>query len=197
MDDPTIPAAGETKPAESETKPAGTETAAAAPETPAPETSSQAGPQQGAVPAATPAPAASEPVRQIVVVTPEVQDAIKTLVEAEVTAAVDNAKRDLDALEASFDQKIEAAKLDILAHLTPLITAATKAPTPIAAVAQPAAGNLAVGAPVKVWADPEHKAFRLGEIAAIHDGAHAFDVKLDDGTVTKVNADGLEYDDRK
>ncbi len=56
---------------------------------------------------------------------------------------------------------------------------------------------LQVEDPVKVWADPEHKAFRVGEVVAVHEGGHAFDVKLDDGTVTKVPADGLEYDDRR
>lgn len=48
-----------------------------------------------------------------------------------------------------------------------------------------------------MWADPEHKAFRTGEIVTVHDGGHAFDVELDDGAVTKVPADGLEYDDRR
>lgn len=56
---------------------------------------------------------------------------------------------------------------------------------------------LQVEDPVKVWIDAEHKTFREGEIVAVHDGAHAFDVQLDDGTVTKVAADGLEYDDRR
>jgi len=48
-----------------------------------------------------------------------------------------------------------------------------------------------------VWADPEHNKFRVGEVVAVHAGGHAFDVKLDDDTVTKVPADGLEYDDRR
>jgi hypothetical protein len=99
---------------------------------------------------------------------------------------------------------IDAAKADILAHLTPLITAiVAKQPAPAlaAAAASPiqagTAHTLAAGDPVRVWADPEHKAFREGSIVEIHDGAHAFDVKLDDGTVTKIGADGLEYDDRR
>ena len=57
--------------------------------------------------------------------------------------------------------------------------------------------DIRVEDPVKVWADAEHKSFRVGEVVAVPEGGHAFDVELDDGSVTKVPADGLEYDDRR
>lgn len=106
-------------------------------------------------------------------------------------------------VEVDLPRLIDAAKADILAHLTPLITAIVeKQPVPalLPAAPQIQAGKahaLVAGDPVRVWADPEHKSFREGEIVAAHDGSHAFDVKLDDGTVTKIGADGLEYDDRR
>lgn len=108
--------------------------------------------------------------------------------------------------EVDLPRLIDNAKADILAHLTPMITAIVagsappRADDPVAIAKEAQDKNsvpLEVGWPVKVWADAEHKAFREGEIVAIHDGAHAFDVKLDDGTVSKVGADGLEYDSRK
>jgi hypothetical protein len=63
-------------------------------------------------------------------------------------------------------------------------------------VPTPPASVLEAGDPVKVWGDPEHKTFRAGKVTSVHEGAHAYDVELDDGTVAKINADGLEYDDR-
>jgi hypothetical protein len=59
--------------------------------------------------------------------------------------------------------------------------------------------ELAVGAPVKIWSDARHKNFHLGKILAIHGEGDAFDVQLDDaggGTITKIPAGGLEFDDR-
>ncbi len=115
-----------------------------------------------------------------------------------------------DRIEAVVREELRVAledtKADILAHLMPMVAAITNAPK---AAAVPFAdakdrpqlakelGTLEPDDPVKVWTDPEHKTFRVGEVVAVHDGGHAFDVKLDDGSVTKVPADGLEYDDRR
>lgn len=115
------------------------------------------------------------------------------------------------ALELEIADKLEAAKADIIAHLSPMIAAIVgkSATTALdarldkdpAELAKQLAGerpdDLRVEDPVKVWADPEHKAFRVGEVVAVHEDGHAFDVRLDDGSVTKVPADGLEYDDRR
>lgn len=165
-------------------------------------------------PAPDPAPAAAtpaaEPVRQIVTVTPEVQDALRTLMQAELAPEVDKYLGDkvMVEIEAAvareLDARIADLKADILAHLTPMIAAVTGGAIVTAAAAaapapQTAAPAIALKAedPVKVWQDAEHKTFLEGAVVAVHDGAHAFDVKLPDGTVTKVGADGLEYDDRR
>ncbi len=103
-------------------------------------------------------------------------------------------------VEVDLPKQFDNLKADILAHLTPMITAITSAPRAVPsapAISVAAVHELAVGDPVKVWADLERKTFLDGEIVAVHDGAHAFDVKLADGSVTKVGADGLEYDDRR
>lgn len=97
------------------------------------------------------------------------------------------------------DKAIDNAKADMLKHLTELVkpivassaAAAAIAPSPVTP------HELAVGDPVQVWVDKKAQTFRLGKIAGIHDAAHAFDVELDDGTVTKVPADGLQFDDRR
>lgn len=94
------------------------------------------------------------------------------------------------------DGAIENAKADMLKHLAGLGASSAAA----AAATEPSAvkpHELAVGDPVEVWVDKKANTFRLGKIAGIHDGAHAFDVELDDGTVTKVPADGLQFDDRR
>lgn len=149
------------------------------------------------------APAETNVSRVVVTLTPEVTQAIQTLVDAEVSAAVSNATRDLDELETKLEKKIDDATADILRHLEPMITAIVEKSAPGPVLVKPVANapaapqELEAGDPVKVWADPEHKTFRLGEIVAVHDVAHAFDVKLDDATVSKIGADGLEYDDRK
>ncbi len=105
------------------------------------------------------------------------------------------------AVARALDARTENLKADIIAHLTPMVTAVVSgkaAPAPPTLVTSSSAPiGLKPADPVKVWGDPEHKSFRLGEIVAAHDGGHAFDVRLDDDTVTKVPADGLDYDDRR
>lgn len=98
------------------------------------------------------------------------------------------------------DEAIENAKADMLKHFTALASTISQvAPAAVKPSESAAVGphELAVGDPVLVWVDKKANTFRLGEIAGIHDGAHAFDVKLDDGTVTKIPADGLQFDDRR
>jgi len=55
---------------------------------------------------------------------------------------------------------------------------------------------LAVGDPVKVWSDSQHRTFRLAVIKEIADDGRLL-VEFDDGVVSTVWADGLEYDDRR
>lgn len=94
---------------------------------------------------------------------------------------------------------VDNAKADILKHLTPMLTAVVEksaaAPDPAAPNPAPAAHELTVGDPVRVYADPQRKQFYTGTIETVHDGGHAYDVKLGDGTVTKVPAGGLDFDD--
>jgi len=153
--------------------------------------------------------------RQIVTLTAEVTDAIRTLVQAKLASEIalylhehppvtyeQIRETAQESVQAEVATAVEQAKADIIAHLMPLVGAIVEGKTPPALAARQtsplaAVHNFQAGDPVKVWGDPEHKTFRLGKIVAIHDGGHAFDVELDDGTVTKIGADGLEYDDRK
>jgi hypothetical protein len=94
-------------------------------------------------------------------------------------------------------RKIEAAKADMMAHL-PLIMLGHPAPLAPSAIAEaPPVQTFELGDAVKVWSDTEHKAFRLGKIVGLHDRLHAYDVKLDDGSLTKISADGLAEDTRR
>jgi len=166
------------------------------------------------------APIAAEASSSETLVSPELEAKILSFVSAAIAsnpqllgvgdAIAANAKQASDeiaemhkALALELANQIDAAKADILAHMTPLVTAlvAGQKPQPqlVPALAAPAANAhaIAAGDPVKVWADPEHEKFRLGSVVAVHDAGHAFDVELDDGTVTKVVADGLAFDDRR
>jgi hypothetical protein len=125
--------------------------------------------------------------------------------QAETVAAdtVDRARREI---ELELTKKIDDAKADILAQLLPMVkaivstsanAAAPPAVTIVRGTMEALPHSFAVGDPVKVWNDPEGKTFRLGEVVAIHEGGHAFDVKLDDGAVSMVSASGLAFDDRR
>lgn len=100
--------------------------------------------------------------------------------------------------------QIEKAKNEVIVHFGTMISAAGMgagaregAAVSHSAVLAPESDiPLEVHDAVKVWADPEHQKFRTGKVVAVHDAGHAYDVELDDGTVSKVPAGGLEYDDR-
>jgi hypothetical protein len=167
------------------------------------------------------APIAAEASSSETLVSPELEAKILSFVSGAIAsnpqllgvgdAIAANAKQASDeiaemhkALALELANQIDAAKADILAHMTPLVTAlvAGQKPQPQLVPAPPAAAvgdahAIVAGDPVKVWADPEHEKFRLGSVVAVHDAGHAFDVELDDGTVTKVVADGLAFDDRR
>ena len=127
---------------------------------------------------------------------------LEQITDSAQKAAADVVAQGGRAVELELTQKIDEAKADIIAHLTPLVSAIVSGqpkPQLVPAAATAAEENgpeLKAGDPVKVWADPEHSKFRLGSVVAVHDAGHAFDVQLDDGTVTKVVADGLAFDDR-
>jgi len=127
-------------------------------------------------------------------VSPRMRAELECILEVYLSA------RHIPTLE-EIDAKIDNATADLLAHLTPMLTAvvgkSAAAQAPLAPSIYPIFPELQIADPVKVWADPEHNKFRVGEVVAVHAGGHAFDVKLDDDTVTKVPADGLEYDDRR
>lgn len=139
--------------------------------------------------------------------------------ETNVSAMLDRILTEVRSICAPFrtelEQTIEKAKVDIIAKVTELVTPVVAKSAESAALPRyrpeelvipppiveaedqaPEAHNLAVGDPVKVWADPNHKTFLLGTIAAVHGQGGAFDVETDDG-VTKIPADGLEFDDRR
>lgn len=126
----------------------------------------------------------------------------------------------LDLVQAAIETKIEAAKAEILAKVSELGAAkstheavpATTAPAPtLEPAAAPAsrtgpthgvmvedqAHELVVGDPVKVWADAAHKYFHMGTISAVHGQGDAYEVTLENESVTKVPAAGLEFDDRR
>lgn len=101
--------------------------------------------------------------------------------------------------------QIEKAKNEVIVHFGTMISAAGRtgagaregaAVSPSAVLAPESDIPLEVHDAVKVWADPEQQKFRIGKVVAVHDGGHAYDVELDDGTVSKIPAGGLEYDDR-
>lgn len=118
-------------------------------------------------------------------------------------------------IEEWLEPKLEALKAEILAKVAELVAKSPEAPVSIESPIQPRiepagrtgptrgvmledqAHELAVGDPVKVWADPDQRTFRLGTVAAVHDGSAAYDVTLDDDAVAKVPAGGLEFDDRR
>jgi len=156
-----------------------------------------------------PYPAHHHDVAQIDTFDPKVRAIVEPLIET----AVHNLGVQLSEDTAVGVRKmIEDAKADILAHLTPMLRAfrsdraIPEIPIPEVPGATfqdryahvPRSGHtLEIGDPVKVWQDAEHKTFLEGQVAAVHDGAAAFDVELADGSATKVGADGLEYDDHK
>jgi hypothetical protein len=164
-------------------------------------------------PAPDPAPAATVPAAEIPIATDHRHDVAQIFgFDSRVSATVSELVRQIvldekvmveieAAVARELDARIADLKADILAHLTPMITAVTTmAPAAApAAVTRPIAPTTTLKAedPVKVWQDAEHQTFLEGRVVAVHDGAYAFDVKLSDGTVTKVGADGLEYDDHR
>lgn len=120
------------------------------------------------------------------------------MVDKRAAGIVQGAHDEAIALAKEYtDAQIKAAQAAIVEEITELVRPNPSAPA-VAAPGAPAAPHvLVVGDPVKVWADAQHKDFRLGKVLAIHDGALAFDVELDDGSATKVPADGLAFDDRR
>lgn len=128
---------------------------------------------------------------------------LEQITDSAQKAAADVVAEGQQALELQVSKEIDAAKADIIAHLTPLVSAIVsgKAKPERVLDANPAAAAdahaIVAGDPVKIWADPEHSKFRLGSVVAVHDAGHAFDVELDDGTITKVVAEGLAFDDRR
>ena len=139
----------------------------------------------------------AQSVEAYLAATPQMEK-LRDDLDTRIADTVENARR---ALQLDFTNQIDATRADILAQLAPMLAAAMKgatAPAAGPAVGTPAAAAhvLAIGDPVKVWSDAEHKTFLLGKVAAIHDGAHAFDVELEGGSVSKVGADGLAFDDR-
>lgn len=113
-------------------------------------------------------------------------------------------------IEQWLEPKLEQLKTEILAKVSELVTPivaksteqAVPAATAPAPTLEPAAApasterELAVGDPVKVWADAKHKTFYLGVIESVHEGG-GYNVKLDGGGTTYLRADGLEFDDRQ
>ena len=116
-------------------------------------------------------------------------------------------------IEEWLEPKLEALKSEILAKVselvTPIVAKSAEAlpkyrpdelviPPPIVESEDQAAEvhELAVGDPVKVWADARHKTFHLGVIDGVHEGG-GYDVRLDQGGHTYIRADGLEFDDRR
>lgn len=116
-------------------------------------------------------------------------------------------------IEEWLEPKLQQLKAEILAKVSELVTpivaksteeqaagpaATAQAPT-VEPVAAPASEEheLAVGDPVKVWADRKHRTFQLGTVASVHGEGDAFDVELEGGAMSKVPADGLEFDDRR
>lgn len=107
----------------------------------------------------------------------------------------------VEGIDAHFAQLIDAAKAEILAHVSelvkPIVAASVPAPEKPAIPAAPP-HVLAAGDPVRVYNDAARKTFYTGTVVALHDGGHAADVKLNElgGATTTVRLDALEYDDR-
>lgn len=148
------------------------------------------------------APIARQASSSETLVSPELRAEIQTIVEAYLEA---RHVATLEEIGALITERIDNATADTLAHLTPMLTAVVEksrttpgAPAVTVHYGKPPADLTPVELedPVKVWVDAEHKNFRVGTVVAVHEDGHAFDVELDDGSVTKVPADGLEYDDR-
>lgn len=129
-------------------------------------------------------------------------DGLKEAVQAAVhELGVQLGEDTLAGVRKLVEDAIESAKADIIKHVGELVMpivakSAEDAAAAASSVPAQTAHVLAVNDRVKVWADQQHKFFSVGMVVAIHDGAHAFDVRLDYGSVTKVGADGLEFDDR-
>jgi hypothetical protein len=116
---------------------------------------------------------------------------------AENEPAVSTARAEIEDVRVTLRAEIE----QIRETLRTLLDRPGEPPKAMAAAAEiPSSEHeLAVGAPVKVWSDARHKNFHLGKILAIHGEGDAFDVQLDEaggGTITKIPAGGLEFDDR-
>lgn len=116
------------------------------------------------------------------------------LVVAMIEEQVSTARAEIEDVRATLQAEIEQLR----ETLRTLLDRPAEPPKAMAAAAAiPSSEHeLAVGAPVKVWADARHKNFHLGKILAIHGEGDAFDVQLDEGTITKIPAGGLEFDDR-
>lgn len=118
-------------------------------------------------------------------------------------------------IEQWLEPKLEALKAEILGKVaelvTPVVAKSVEAARPIQPSIEPRTGpthgvmvedqapeahELAVGDPVKVWADAAHKTFHLGVIQSVHEGG-GYDVHLEGGGVTYIRAGGLEFDDRR
>jgi len=135
----------------------------------------------------------------------KIQDAVQAFLPHVETLVQNAAAAFLDHPELA--NKLEKVKADVIEHFTPMLTeivskSAAPMPGPVTidllarAITEKPERELAIDDPVKVWTDPEHKTFRLGKIAGIHDGASAYDVELDGGGLAKIPAGGVEFDDR-
>jgi hypothetical protein len=144
-------------------------------------------------------PAASSPGAAIAA--PE-ETPVSPLTTAQVVSMIEEqvstARAEIEDVRATLQAEIEQLRETLR---TLLDRPAAEPPKAMAAAAEiPSSEHeLAVGAPVKVWSDARHKNFHLGRILAIHGEGDAFDVQLDEaggGTITKIPAGGLEFDDR-
>lgn len=124
-------------------------------------------------------------------------------IASDLTAQLDGIAMLRDKIE---ELKAELAVIrDYVIDRGPAYTSAPGVPTIVPADAKTTIGIevsvkphvLVLGDPVKVWGDPEHATFRLGVISAVESADGPYEVTLDDDSITRVSADGLEYDYRR
>jgi hypothetical protein len=165
----------------------------------------------GSSPAAAPGGAIEAAAETSVSPTPEVVTlgnciaSVRQVLREELSPTVANINMrlaELDAKLSGIGDGLASELAELRDRLPAAYQAAPGVPTAVPrefrveTVPPPAERVLAVGDPVKVWSDSQHRTFRLGVIKEIEDDGRLF-VEFDDGVVSTVWADGLEYDDRR
>jgi hypothetical protein len=127
-------------------------------------------------------------------------DHLESRVVAIVEEQVSTARAEIEDIRATLRAYIDETKADLMRYfgrsVTPIGPGAAE--TIAAAAFSAHAHVLAVGDPVRIYKDAEHKTFYTGTVTALHEGGNAADVSINEleGALTTARLDSLEYDDR-